>query len=188
MKLSSREVTLGLATLGVVLAALTWKVADGQISAWKQIGRDRAVLKNKLIIAEKQAARRPEIEGQLRGLLKQVPEYPAGQDVSVEVLKIVRGAAHTAGLSLVNSEAEQEKDVGDLHELEVKCTWQGSLDALVQFLFDVQSRGLLLDVRALDIRPPRGATGLSGSFSVACAYTRSPPAKVSPTETTRRSP
>lgn len=188
MKLSSREVMLGLATLGVGLGALTWQVADRQISKWKQIGQDRAVANNRLIIAEKQAARRPEIEGKLRGLLKQVPEYPAGKDVAVEVLTTVRAAANKAGLSLPFIEAEQEKAAGDLCEIEVKCSWQGSLETLVNFLFDVQSRGLLLDVRALDIRPPSGSTGLSGSCTVACAYTRTHPTTEKPPEPPRRNP
>lgn len=187
MKLSSREVMLALTVVGVGIGALTWRMAEAQLSTWRQIERDRAALNNKLIIAEKQSARRPEAEGKLRGLLLQVPEYPAGRDVSIEVLQIVRGAAHAAGLSLVNSEAEQEIEAGDLHELQVNCTWNGSLEALVKFLFDVQSKGLLLDVRALDIRPPRGTTGLSGNFSVACAYRRTQDT-TAPASPPRRSP
>lgn len=174
MKLSVREGALALATVAVGLGAVTWQIVDRRLGDWRRLELERTGLQGRRQIAERLAARRPEAEGRLRAMLKQVPAYPAERDVTAELLRVVEGIASRTGLTLVRREAEKEKSAGELLEVSINCTWQGSLEALVTFLYDVHTQGLLLDVRQLNAAPARSGGGLSGTFSIACAYTRQP--------------
>jgi hypothetical protein len=56
--------------------------------------------------------------------------------------------------------------------LPIECReWEASLDALVRFLFELQSEGAMLDIRQLLIKP-RGQGILRGRFTLYCAYAR----------------
>ena len=55
--------------------------------------------------------------------------------------------------------------------------WEGSLEALVHFLYDLESKGVMLDMRSMYIKPnPADRTHLKGSFVIYCAYMRERPA------------
>jgi hypothetical protein len=50
------------------------------------------------------------------------------------------------------------------------------LDAIVKFLYDLQSQGAMMDVRKLMMKPhgvaPQGGYLMKGRFSLTCAYTK----------------
>jgi hypothetical protein len=175
--MSAREWALAAATAIVGLGALTWQIGQPRVAQWRKLDQERRALEGRRQIAERMAARRPEAEGRLRALLKQVPSYPPDRDVTAELLRTMESLAARNTLVLVRREAEKEKIAGELHEVAINGTWQGSLESLVRFLFDAQTQGILLDVRQLNITPARVGGGLSGTFSIACAYTREGPAE-----------
>lgn len=82
--------------------------------------------------------------------------------------------ASTNGLTIVKSQALKENLSGDVFEMPIECKeWEGSLESLVNFLYDVHAEGAMLDVRDLYIRPATGKVGgLRGSFTLYCAYLR----------------
>jgi len=70
--------------------------------------------------------------------------------------------------------------VGDVYEMAIDCKeWDGTLDALVHFLYGLESAGVMLDMRQMFIRPsPVDHSHLKGSFVLYCAYMREGPATV----------
>lgn len=177
MKLSTRESVLGVATLAVALGALTWWGGGAKMKAWQDLGKTREALRTKMTIAERLVARRPQVEARLQELLKDLPRHPPEKDVTAELLKTLETTASENDLTLTRREPEKERAAGELYEVAINCNWEGSLEALTRFLFAIQSRGAVIDVRQLTISPSRsGGHGLSGNFTVACAYTRTRPA------------
>lgn len=82
--------------------------------------------------------------------------------------------ATTNGLTIVKSQALKETLSGDVYEMPIECKeWEGTLDSLVNFLYDVNAEGAMLDVRDLYVRPGAAKSGgLRGSFTLYCAYLR----------------
>lgn len=173
IRMSTREAVLAVATLAVGLGALTWWGASSRLARWTEVGRTAEGLQTRLQMAERLVGRRAEIEGRLDALLRQLPRHAPDKDVTAELLKLIETTASEHGLMLTRREPEREKTAGELYEVAINCNWEGTLDALTRFLHAIQSKGAVLDVRALTITAGRSGSGaLSGNFSVACAYTR----------------
>jgi hypothetical protein len=87
---------------------------------------------------------------------------------------IMNTASKRNGLTLINATPEKETQVGDVYEFPIKCSdFNGSLDALVRFLHDVQNEGVMLDVRNMTISiHPQNPALLRGQFTLYCAYMR----------------
>lgn len=177
MRLSPREAVLALITLAIGLAALTWWGGASRLARWTELGRTRETLEQRRQVAERLVRKRAEVEGRLDELLRALPRYPADRDVTADLLKLVETTAADHGLRLTRREPERERSAGELYEVAINCNWEGTLEALVRFLYAIQSQGAVLDVRQLNVTSPKGTgSALSGTFSIACAYTRSRPA------------
>ena len=85
--------------------------------------------------------------------------------------------ASAHGLTLSSRDAEKETQRGDMYELAVNCKWEGKLDAVVHFLFDLQKEDAILDASQLTITPNEKKIP-KGSFTVYCSYSRTQPAGV----------
>lgn len=189
MNLSTREAVLGVATLAVGLGALTWWGGGAKLKTWHELTRARETLQSKMTIAGKLMARRPQVEARLTELLKDLPRHAPEKDVTAELLKTLETTASENNLTLTRREPEKERAAGELYEVAINCNWEGSLDSLVRFLFAIQSRGAVIDVRQLQVSPARsGGSGLSGNFTVACAYTRTRPAQAASSAGTAHAP
>jgi len=103
-----------------------------------------------------------------------MPPFPYEKDVVTYWLSMMDTAASKHGLTIANRQADREKEVGDVYELPINCNnWEGSLEQLVKFLYDLDQKGAMLDMRQLSIRPAQNKPGiLKGSFSLSCAYMR----------------
>ena len=61
----------------------------------------------------------------------------------------------------------------DVYELPIYVEWDGALANLLKFLRAMQSDGMMIDVRKLEIRPHPDQPGImQGNFSLNCAYIR----------------
>jgi Tfp pilus assembly protein PilO len=171
---TSREKTMLLVAVVAVLyaaAALSykkqaanWKSSERLYrSAQKKVQEERA-----LIAARDEWLARYE---QMRGLM---PVFPYDQDVDTHWLNIMDAAATRNGLTIARRQTGKEVEVGDVFELPIECKgWEGTLEALVKFLYDLQGEGAMLDVRQLFIQPVSGRPGyLRGTFTLTCAYMR----------------
>ena len=170
---SSREKNMMLIAMVVVLYAVAalcfkkqsenWKVAQRvYVNAQKKLQEENALIAAKDEWAEKYE--------QMRDLM---PVFPYEKDVDTHWLNIMDSAATRNGLTIARRQTSKEVEVGDVYELPVDCKdWEGTLESLVKFLYDLHQEGAMLDVRQLFIRPSNKPGLLKGTFTLYCAYMR----------------
>ncbi|HIE10408.1 MAG TPA: hypothetical protein EYP62_02225 [Kiritimatiellae bacterium] len=173
MKITRREMVLGWLTLVVVLAGISFWWGSATLEEWKKT-RSRIMEGRKRIEwIERSIRRRPQLERRFAELSRQLPRYELGQDVTAEILKNLERMARRHGFQLLRREPEKEKDLGDLFQVAVNCSWQGSLESLVHFLYDIQTSGAMFDIDQLTVSPAQGGPGeLKGTLKLVVAYTR----------------
>ena len=107
----------------------------------------------------------------LEELQSQLPVYDDKTSITAELLKLIKRMADQYGLDLVRTQPYNEKQTGSLYELGVSCNWEGPLDALVRFLYDLQKQGVRFDVLQLNVQPDAQRDRiLKGSMIINCAY------------------
>ena len=172
MKIAPREAVLGLATVAVALFAVTLTVAKPRIQQWKTLAGQRGEVKAQIERARKLIIDRQKWEKQYKELSKMMPTLPAAKNPDAYWLEIMDNIAVRNGVKISKRQAGEEKKQGDIYELPVECKeWEGTLDAIVHFLFDMQSEGAMLDIRQLLVKP-QGKGILRGRFTLYCAYMR----------------
>ena len=178
MIVSEREKVLAIATVVVLLYAVLFmfynkqKVKIAQLRA--QRGEREALYEEyKGLIAQNQMW--GEAYAKDAGLM---PVFEPDRKVETYWLGVLDRLATTNGLSIIRRQVGEERQEGDVYEIAIECKeWEGSLESLVKFLYDVHAEGAMLDVRKLFIRPAasggKATAGLRGSFTLFCAYLRS---------------
>ena len=175
MKISPREMTLLWVTGVVALFGLTYLLAQPRIKDWKELGGKQAEVDRKIQATEHLLAQGPLWNRRLADNRKKLPQYPADKDVTADLLIRIEKLASANGLTLPSRDIEKESQKGDMHELAVNCKWEGKLDSLVHFLFDLQNEDAILDCSKLVVSPNEKKV-LRGSFTVYCSYSRPPSA------------
>ena len=100
-----------------------------------------------------------------------MPVCESARQVETHWLNLVERLAKDSGLTIIRRQVGEERQLGDVYELPIECKeWEGSLESLTKFLYDVHAEGAMLDIRKLFIRP--GPRGLRGSFTLFCAFLR----------------
>lgn len=177
MKLNPRETLLAWVTGVVVVLGITYWFAAPKWREFKDTKNFAENLKRRKKELDALLLRRPELNERLNAIRSQLPGHPLGKDVTAEFLRMLERLAQQNGLVLLRREAEPERHTGDIHEVSINCNWEGTLEALVRFLYALQSQGAMLDVRQLTVSPIAGAgQRLKGTFTVDFAYTRTAPA------------
>jgi Tfp pilus assembly protein PilO len=172
VKIAPREMVLGLATVAVALFAVTLMVAKPRIQKWKSLGEQQKEVKVQIDRARKLIADKQKWEKQYKEMSKLMPTLPAAKNPDAYWLEIMDNIAAKNGVKISKRQAGEEKKQGDIYELPVECKeWEGTLDATVHFLFDMQSEGAMLDIRQLLVKP-QGKGILRGRFTLYCAYMR----------------
>lgn len=183
MKLTSRESAMVWVTAVCAIGGVTWLflcrpwIAD-IVAARKGIGD----ADQKIQLTERVVAQTKHWQARLAEVSAGLPEFPADRDVTADMLIKLESIARGQGITLPRREAEKEKRHGAIYELAITCKWEGSLDALVHFLFELQQQGAMLDMTQISISPEKNL--LKGGFSVNCAYRRLAPAAVKTPEQT----
>ena len=172
MRLSTREIVLGWITLLVVLMAGSYWLGQARLEEWRAAAREKESLSQRIAVTERLINQRPRWEQRLQQLLAALPSYPPDKDVTAELLKKLERTAREQGLRLLRREPEKEKDLGDLFEVAIHCTWEADLEQLVHFLYAIQSQGAIFDVQKLTVTPAREGGRLKGTFTVDVAYRR----------------
>ncbi len=174
MKITERELTLGIATLACVLFGGTWFAANDKVAEWK--AKKTEISRQREQVSRHQAAIRMQDSwaDELQDLEKDLRVFDIkDRSVSSELIKTVNNISNKYELDLIKKNPYKEVPTGDLFELGINCTWQGSLDALVGFLTEIQQQGVRYNVRTLNIAPMGKNSGkLKGNMIIDCAYTR----------------
>ena len=105
---------------------------------------------------------------------EKMPMFPEGEDVDTHWLNMMDNLATTNYIAISRRQYGKEVAKGDVFELPVEVSgWEGSLEGLVKFLWDVQSNGQsMMDVSAITMRPSQKKGFLKGTFTLTCAYMR----------------
>lgn len=173
MQLTRRELTLGWCTLVALVLGLSYWLGAPAWENWRRSQQERRVLQRRWSAAERLLQQQEEVNQRLAALRKDLPRYPQREDVTAQLLKTLERMAGEHKITLLKRTPDKEKNVGDLYELAITCAWDGDLHAIVHFLYALQASGAMLEARQLTLAPGSDRPNqMSGSFTIACAYTR----------------
>ena len=170
---SSREKNM-LLIIGVLalyaIAALSYKK---QAENWKVARRTYQTAVKKFEDENALIASRAEWRKKYEEMRSLMPVFPYEKDVDTHWLNIMDSVAQRNDLTISRRQTGREEEVGDVYELPIECMdWEGTLESLVKFLYDMHKEGGMLDVRQLYIRTSPRAGYLKGTFTLYCAYMR----------------
>ena len=172
-RLTARETGLAALVAVVVLLAATVRWMRPRVEEWRAARRARTAALAQQREYRRLAAARPEFEARLAELRRQLPVYPAGRDITAELLRALERSAEEHGVVLLRRDASRERVAEDLREQSIVCQWEAELPALVRLLFALQTGPGLLDVSPLTCAPAQAGGGrLRGTFTVEYAYIR----------------
>ena len=176
MKMSSRELILGWSTLAILLIGGTLWLGAPLFGEWRSFQREQKELRKRISGTNRLLKQQDGIHTRLEELQTNMPSYPVSSDVTSQLLKTLQKAADQHGLILLRQEPESETQVGELYEMSIGCNWEGSLPALIRFLYELQAQGAMVDVRQLTVNPSRSGTDkLKGLCKIDYAYSRHEP-------------
>jgi len=172
MKITRRETVLFVATAGAALLGGTLLLARPKLDEWRELKVQQQAVRDTLAKDREILQQQDKWEKEFVALGRNLPPIPKGQNVDVYWLSMMDQMATTHGLKVIKRQVGDEKALGDVFELPIECKeWEGTLDSLVLFLVDLQSRGAMLDLRQLLVKP-KGQGVLRGRFMLYCAYRR----------------
>lgn len=174
MKLSPREMVLAWATGTVALLGITFILCAPRLKDWKTLQGKQVEVSRKVEVTQHLLAQGPKWDTRLAEIRKKLPVYAPEKDVTADLLIKIEKIAAAHGLNLASRDVEKETPKGDMYELAATCKWEGKLESLVRFLFDLQREDAILDVSQLSVSPSE-KKGLRGSFTVYCCYSRNQP-------------
>lgn len=173
MKLSAREQRLAVIALVAVFGGLGYVLGEARYDIWQESRQERVVLQRRYTAAGQLLERGGDLDQRLAQLRETLPSYPQGTDVTAQLLRRLQQIADEHDFLLLRREPEPEREIGDLYELAITCTWEGTLSALVHFLYALQAQGATVDVRQLTVAPVQGdPERLRGTVTVDFAYSR----------------
>jgi len=177
MKVSSREMVLIWITGFVALAGVTYLLVDPQLKEWNSLDTKKQESARQVANLKRLISQAPKWDSKLAEQKKKLPTHPQGKDVTTDLQILIERLAKANGLNLISREAGKETLRGNMYEVSVNCKWDGKLESLTRFLFDLQKEDVILDVSELIISPNEKKV-LRGGFVVYCSYSRVPSAGV----------
>jgi len=172
MTITPRESVLALGTVAAILFGGGIMLARPKMAEWRDTRTQCDLQVTGIQSSQYLVAQHDVWEAKFVELSEQLPRHPAERKVDVYWLEKMDELAGKHGVEILQHKAGDQVDQGDVYELAIDCRdWQGSLEQLVGFLFELQSEGAMFDIRQLLIKP-KGKGALRGRFSLSCAYTR----------------
>lgn len=174
MTLTPRESVLALSTAALIVFTVSGMLARPQIERWRTLRREREAILSDIELSQRMVDMREEWQRQYNELSRTLPSYAHDERMDVYWLSVMDSVAARNDLTINRRQVGEEVQRGMVYELPIEVQdWEGSLEAIVRFLYDLQKEEGLLEVRQLIIRP-RGEGQLRGRFSLACLYSRVP--------------
>ncbi|MFU8779665.1 MAG: hypothetical protein ACNA71_01410 [Kiritimatiellia bacterium] len=172
MKMSPREWMLGMLTVMATLYGLLYYGWTRQQPVLQQIRMEQAQLRASIAMSRELVDEREIWESRMAERQGLMPVFPQGQRMDLHWLAALENIANRNQLQILRHESGEERQEGPVFELPIYIRqWEGSIDALVRFLFDIEREGAMLDVRYLHVRP-KDRTIRHGRIDVFCAYLR----------------
>jgi hypothetical protein len=165
---------LGLAAAAAALLGATALLARPKLAQWKDLRSQQERLRQDIELDKALIAQKARWDREFEELSGMLPLRPADEKMDVHWLAVMDQVASRHGVRISKRRAGDETQEGDVFEMPIEVEhdgWEGPLDALVHFLFDLQTEGAMLDIRQLLIKPASNGQ-LAGRFSLYCAYRR----------------
>jgi cell division protein FtsB len=171
--MSRREIITGIITLFVVLFGLTYWLGGSKIAEQRELAEEKVNLRRQIELHKRIIEEQEKWTGRLAELQEQLPVYERRVSVNGQLMQDIKNLADRNRLDLTKSRTDRERKVGTLYEISVICDWEGEIDHLVHFLYEVNQQGLRYDIRELTIRPDAKRAGiLRGDMTIECAFRR----------------
>jgi hypothetical protein len=178
MNVSRRELRLLGFTLLLLLGGLSYWLVSKQLVRLREASQQEVTWQLQVMRNQRELMRRGDLARDLEIIREQLPRHAEGRDVKSELSQQIERLAAQAGLELTGLTPEKEEPLADigLHQLTIKCAWRGTPEALVGFMVGMQQLGPVMDIEDLNVKTSAGRPGeaLSGTFLVACAFSRVP--------------
>jgi len=172
VKISARESFMALITGAVVLFGVTGMLGRTKLDEFKDIRQQQEDIRNSIERNRHLVEQRDKWTERMEKFKGMMPVFPKDKKMDVYWVSEMEKLAGTHSLKIIKQEVGSEHQEGPIYELPIECRdWEGTLDSLVHFLFDLQSKGAMLDIRYLRIKP-KSKTIRKGRFSLYCAYMR----------------
>ncbi len=172
MKISRRESVLAVATIAAALYAGLLYFGSSRLSLLEATREEVFQLQSSIAVSRALVAEQALWEERMAERQSLMPVFPQGQRMDVHWLTVIEGIASRHQLQILRHEPGEERREGPVYELPIFARqWEGTLDALVHFLFDLEQEGAMLDVRYLHVRP-KDRILRHGRFDIYCAYRR----------------
>ncbi|MCL1919694.1 MAG: hypothetical protein FWG50_01240 [Kiritimatiellaeota bacterium] len=173
--ISSKEKNMLLIGAAVVLYGIAALCYKAQMPNWKKEQKIYQAAEKKLHDERALIAARERWKDEYDAVRVFMPVFPYEKDMRTHWLRLMDDitSAHELKTTRLNV-PDKDTEVGDVSELPIDCKdWEGTLEALVNFLYDVSTQeGAMLDVRHLYIKPTTKAGILKGTFTLYSAYMR----------------
>ena len=174
MKMSTRELVLLFLTLTIGLFGGTAILARPKFDEWQTLKKSQTDTSDEITKNEYLISQRDRWDARFEELKDKLPQYPSDQKMDIYWMSVMEKVASENALSIIKRQQKNEVKEGDVYELPIECReWEGSLDAIVGFLVDLQKDGAMLDIREITMKPNKEKI-LRGRFVLHCAYTREP--------------
>lgn len=175
MNVSSREMILAILTGAVVLFGVTILVVRPKVDQLREMRQRQEQVAGEIQVYRSLAEQRGQWEKEQSALKGLMVRFPAEQKMDVHWLSVMDRLASKNGLSILRRKANPEEPQGDVYRMTIECSqWEGTLDAIVRFLVDLQSEGVMFDVRQLRIKTGKRDL-LEGGFTLSCTYVKDAP-------------
>jgi hypothetical protein len=172
MTISRRELVIAEITLAVALFGATAILARPRMDEWQALRREQQQVLSDINADREILASHDTWEAKYNEMKSQLTQHSADERVAVHWLSLMDALATKHGVKISRRLAGKEERSGDIYELPIECReWEGSLESVVHFLYELQSQGGTLNVRHLLMKPDARKV-LSGRFTLYCAYTR----------------
>lgn len=165
-----------MAVVGVIvlyaIAVATWFMSAE--SAWKKAAKNYAKAretyqKEVRLIGEKSKW----IEA-YEAEKAQMPTFEVGKATDTTWQRKLDEIAEKNRIQITSKQIGKETEAGDVLELPIDVkTWEGSLEALVRFMHELENTNVgMFDITQLNFKPSSKKGYLRGSFTLNCAYMR----------------
>ena len=172
MTITRRETVLGITLMMMALYVGLFMIGKNLFVEWRELQKEKDDLWFSIRRSEALVNERERWVAEMEQLQALMPQFPGDMRMDVHWMREMEGKATKHDLKILRHEAGSEQREGPIYELPVFCRrWEGTLDSLVYFLFDLQSEGAMLDIRYLYIKP-RDRVIHEGRFDLYCAYRR----------------
>lgn len=165
-----------MAVLGVIMlygvAAASWFLYAQ--NAWKKSFRDYKKAKNTYLEECRLISQRGKWSSIYEEEKSNIPMFEVGKATDTTWLGIMDKLALENRILITHRQPGKEVDAGEVLELPIEVkNWEGSLEALVKFMYELGSTDQgMFDLKNLNFKPSSKKGYLRGSFTLTCAYMR----------------